>query len=157
MIKERAVKNGHADVTTLERVLQWHGAFRRSLGPIRVTPLQAAMLLFVSRHAEAKLTDVARALCVRRPTLTEVVKALIRNRWVTQRRSVVDARVVHLRLTQRGEALTRQINSIESDFDNCDSSIFWIPALGPAGEEIMIVPRRVVNFRSGVLLKPEVD
>jgi DNA-binding MarR family transcriptional regulator len=109
MMKERAVKNSHADVTTLERVLQWHGAFRRSLGPIRVTPLQAAMLLFVSRHAEAKLTDVARALCVRRPTLTEVVKALIRNRWVTQRRSVVDARVVHLRLSQRGEALTRQI------------------------------------------------
>jgi DNA-binding MarR family transcriptional regulator len=110
MMKEPAVKNGHADVTTLERVLQWHGAFRRSLGPIRVTPLQAAMLLFVSRHAEAKLTDVARALCVRRPTLTEVVKALIRNRWVTQRRSVVDARVVHLRLSQRGEALTRQID-----------------------------------------------
>ena len=109
MIKERAVKNGHADVTSLERVLQWHGAFRRSLGPIRVTPLQAAMLLFVSRHAEAKLTDVARALCVRRPTLTEVVKALIRNRWVTQRRSVVDARVVHLQLSQRGAALTRQI------------------------------------------------
>ena len=109
MMKERAVKNGHADVTTLERVLQWHGAFRRSLGPIRVTPLQAAMLLFVSRHAEAKLTDVARALCVRRPTLTEVVKALIRNRWVTQRRSIVDARVVHLRLSQGGKALTRQI------------------------------------------------
>jgi len=109
MMKERVVKHGHADVTTLERVLQWHGAFRRSLGPIRVTPLQAAMLLFVSRHAEAKLTDVARALCVRRPTLTEVVKALIRNRWVTQRRSVVDARVVHLRLSQRGEVLTRQI------------------------------------------------
>jgi len=109
MTKESTVKNGHADVTTLERVLQWHGAFRMSLGQIRVTPLQAAMLLFVSRHAEAKLKDVARALCVRRPTLTEVVKALVRNRWVTQRRSVVDARVVHLQLSQRGEALTRQI------------------------------------------------
>jgi len=109
MTIEPTMKNGHEDVTTLERVLQWHGAFRMSLGQIRVTPLQAAMLLFVSRHAEAKLTDVARALCVRRPTLTEVVKALIRNRWVTQRRSVVDARVVHLRLSQRGEVLTRQI------------------------------------------------
>ena len=109
MTKEQAVKNGHADVTTLERVLQWHGAFRRSLGPIRVTPLQAAMLLFVSRHAETRLTDAARALCVRRPALTEVVKALVRNRWMTQRRSVVDARVVHLGLSQRGEALTRQI------------------------------------------------
>jgi DNA-binding MarR family transcriptional regulator len=112
MTKEQAVKNGHADVTTLERVLQWHGAFRRSLGPIRVTPLQGAMLLFVSRHAETRLTDAARALCVRRPTLTEVVKALVRNRWVTQRRSVVDARVVHLGLSQRGEALTRQIERL---------------------------------------------
>ena len=109
MTKEHAVKNGHADVTTLERVLQWHGAFRRSLGPIRVTPLQAAMLLFVSRHAEARLTDAANALCVRPPTLKEVVKALVRKRWVTQRRSVVDTRVVHLQLSQRGEALTRQI------------------------------------------------
>jgi len=109
MTKEQAMKNGHADVTSLERVLQWHGAFRRSLGPICVTPLQAALLLFVSRHAEARLTDAAMTLCVRRPTLTEVVKALVRNRWVTQRRSVVDARVVHLGLSQRGEALTRQI------------------------------------------------
>ena len=109
MTKERAMKNGHADVTTLERVLQWHGAFRRSLGPIRVTPLQAGMLLFVSRHAEAKLTDAANALCVRPPTLNDVVKDLVRKRWVTKRRSVVDTRVVHLQLSRRGEALTHQI------------------------------------------------
>jgi len=109
MTKEQAVKNGHADVTTLERVLQWHGAFRRSLGPIRVTPLQAAMLLFVSRHAEAKLKDAANALCVRPPTLNDVVKDLVRKRWVTKRRSVVDTRVVHLQLSRRGEALTHQI------------------------------------------------
>ena len=105
----RAEKNGHENSTTLERVLQWHGAFRRGLGPIRVTPLQAATLLFVTRHAEAKLKDVARALSVRRPTLTEVVKALVRDRLVTEHRSIVDARVVHLRLSLRGEALTRQI------------------------------------------------
>ena len=105
----RAEKNGHENSTTLERVLQWHGAFRRGLGPIRVTPLQAATLLFVTRHTEAKLKDVARALCVRRPTLTEVVKALVRDRLVTEHRSVVDARVVHLRLSLRGQALTRQI------------------------------------------------
>lgn len=109
MIKEQAVKNGHADVTTLELVLQWHGAFRRSLGPIRVTPLQAAMLLFVSRHAEAKLKDAANALCVRPPTLNDVVKDLVRKRWVTKRRSAVDTRVVHLQLSRRGEALTHQI------------------------------------------------
>jgi DNA-binding MarR family transcriptional regulator len=108
MTKEQAL-NGHMDVTTLERVLQWHGQFRRSLEPHRVTPLQAALLLFVSRHAEAKLTDAARALCVKPPTLGEVVKDLVRKRWVTKRRSVLDTRVVHLGLSQRGEALTRQI------------------------------------------------
>ena len=107
--EDRAERNGHEGATTLERVLQWHGAFRGSLKPIRVTPLQAATLLFVSRHAEAKLKDVARALCVGRPTLTEVVKVLLRHRWVTERRSVVDARVVHLGLSLRGEALIRQI------------------------------------------------
>ena len=109
MTKERAMKNGHEDVTTLERVLQWHGQFRRSLESHRVTPLQAALLLYVSRHAETKLTDAAKALCVRQPTLTEVVNDLVRKRWVTKRRSGVDTRVMHLRLSRRGETLTRQL------------------------------------------------
>lgn len=109
MMKEQAMQNGHADATTLERVLQWHGHFRRSLEPHRVTPLQAALLLFVSRQAEAKLTDVARALRVKPPTLAEVVKDLVRKQWVTKRRSVVDTRVMHLRLSRRGKALTRHI------------------------------------------------
>jgi DNA-binding MarR family transcriptional regulator len=109
MTNERAMKNGHGSLSTLEHVLQWHGQFRRSLEPLRVTPLQAAMLLFVSRHTEAKLRNATSALCVRQPTLTEVVKDLVRKRWVTKRRSVVDTRVLHLRLSWRGAALSRQI------------------------------------------------
>ena len=110
MTKEQTLKNGHTDVTSLERVLQWHGQFRRSLEPHRVTPLQAALLLFVSRHAEAKLTDAARALCVKPPTLGEVVKDLVRKRWVTKRRSVTDSRAVCLSLSRRGEALAQRID-----------------------------------------------
>lgn len=105
----RAIYNGDDKLTILERVLQLHGNFRRRLEPIRVTPLQAAMLLFLSRHEKAKLTDAAATLCVRPPTLTDVVKDLVRKRWVTKHRSVADSRVVHLRLSRRGDVLTRQI------------------------------------------------
>jgi hypothetical protein len=68
--------NGHEKLTLLELVLRLEGEFRRSLEPIRVTPLQAGVILFLRRHADAKLTDAAAALCVRLPTLSEVVKDL---------------------------------------------------------------------------------
>ena len=109
MTRERAVKHGYEDLTILELVLQLHGEFRRSLEPIRVTPLQAGVLLFLRRHAEAKVSDGAAALRVSLPTMSEVVKDLVRKRWVTKRRSVTDTRVVHLLLSRRGEALAQRI------------------------------------------------
>lgn len=98
--------------TLLELVLQLHGEFRRSLEPIRVTPLQAGVLLFLRRHAESNLTDTAAALRVRQPTLSEVMKDLVRKRWVTKRRSVADTRIVHLRLSPRGLVITRKIEHL---------------------------------------------
>ncbi len=56
--------NGHEKLTLLELALQLHSEFRRSLEPIRVTPLQAGMLLFLHRHPEARLTEAAAALRV---------------------------------------------------------------------------------------------
>jgi len=106
----RGVKhNGHEGLTLLELVLQLHGEFRRSLEPIRVTPLQAGVLLFLRRHTEARVTDTATALRLRLPTLSEVVNDLVRKRWVTKRRSVTDTRVVHLRLSRRGQAVAQKI------------------------------------------------
>ena len=110
MTRERAVKHGYKDLTILELVLQLHGDFRRRLEPIRVTPLQAGVILFLRRHADARVTDTATALRVRLPTLSEVLNDLVRKRWVTRRRSVTDTRVVHLRLSRRGNALALQIN-----------------------------------------------
>ena len=109
MTRERAVKHGDEDLTLLELVLQLHGEFRRSLEPIRVTPLQAGVLLFIRRHANARMTDTATTLRLRLPTLSEVVNDLVRKRWVTKRRSVTDTRVVQLRLSRRGLVLTKQI------------------------------------------------
>lgn len=95
--------------TLLEQVLWQHGQYRRSLEPLGVTPLQAGVLLFLHRHAESNLTDTAAALSVRQPTLSEVIKDLVRKRWVTKRRSVADTRIVHLRLSPRGNALVIKI------------------------------------------------
>jgi len=101
--------NGHEELTLLELVLQLHGDFRRSLEPIRVTPLQAGVILFLRRHTDAKLTDAAASLGVRLPTLSEVVKDLVRKRWVTKRRSATDTRAVCLSLSRRGAALAQRI------------------------------------------------
>ena len=103
--------NGHEALTLLELVLRLEGEFRRSLEPIRVTPLQAGMLLYLQRHMDAKLTDAADALCLRLPTLSDVVKDLVRKRWVTKRRSVTDTRAVCLRLSRRGQVITRKIEA----------------------------------------------
>ena len=101
--------HSHEEPTLLELVLQLHGEFRRSLEPIRVTPLQAGVLLFLRRHADAKLTDAADALGVRLSTLSTVVKDLVRKSWVTRHRSVKDDRVVCVSLSRRSKALALEI------------------------------------------------
>jgi DNA-binding MarR family transcriptional regulator len=93
----------------LELLLRLEGDIRRRLEPIRVTLLQAGMLLFLRRHAEANVTDAAATLGVRLPTVSVVVKALVRKRWVTKRRSGKDDRVVVLSLSRRGDTLALQI------------------------------------------------
>jgi DNA-binding MarR family transcriptional regulator len=116
--------------TLLELVLRLEGDFRRRLAPIRVTPLQAGMLLFLRRHAKAKLTDAAAALSVRPPTLSEVVNNLIRKRWISRRRSVTDARAVCLSLSRRGNALAleveQQVRHVEATLPEADRVTFGI-------------------------------
>lgn len=102
-------KQQESSPTLLELLLRLEGDIRGRLTPIRVTPLQAGVLLFLCRHAEANVTDAAAALGVRLPTMSTVVKDLVRTRWVTKRRSVKDDRVVCVSLSRRGHALARQI------------------------------------------------
>jgi DNA-binding MarR family transcriptional regulator len=116
-------ETGH---TLLELVLRLEGDIRRGLEPIRVTPLQAGVLLFLCRHAEARVTDASAALGVMLPTMSTVVKDLVRKRSVTRHRSVKDDRVVCLRLSRRGNALAlqieqrvRQVEATLTEHDGC--------------------------------------
>lgn len=95
--------------TLLEKVLRLHGDFRERLTPLGVTPLQAGVLLFLHHHSKAKVSEAAAALRVRLPTLSEVLKDLVRKRWVTRQYSVKDRRALCLQLSRQGETLVRRI------------------------------------------------
>jgi MarR family transcriptional regulator, lower aerobic nicotinate degradation pathway regulator len=112
----------------LELVLRLHGEFRRCLEPIHVTPLQAGVMLYLRQHVESRLTEAATALCLKPPTVTDVVKDLVRKGWVTRTHSVKDRRAVRLRLSRQGQALVRkieiQIRHIEAPFLSSRRSIW---------------------------------
>ena len=115
----KLVNDSTGKPTLLELVLQAHGEFRRSLEPLRVTPLQAGVILYLGRHANAKLTDAATAFSVRVPTLSVVVNDLVGKRWVTNRRSAEDRRALCLSLSRRGKALAvkieERVREVKSD------------------------------------------
>ncbi len=97
--------------TLLESVIRLQGEFRRSLEPLHVTPLQAAMILFLHRHEDGRVSDLAIAFCLKLPTVVQVVHDLEHNGWVTKRQSVQDRRAVCLRLRRQGQALARKIEA----------------------------------------------
>ena len=99
----------HDKRTLLEMLLRLHGDFRRRLKPLSVTVLQAGVILYLSRHTNAKLTKTAASLGVRPSTLTEVIQDLVVRRWVTNRPSPQDRRAVCLSLSRRGKVIARHI------------------------------------------------
>jgi len=56
------MKHNRKGWTKLELVLRLETDFRRYLEPIRVTPRQAGVMLFLCRHVDARVTDAATAL-----------------------------------------------------------------------------------------------
>src|SRR4051794_13125724 len=114
----------HDKPTLLEVVLRLHGEFRRRLAPLRVTVLQAGVILYLTRHTDPKLTEAAAALRISPPTMTEVIRDLVGRRWVTNRRSTQDRRAVCLRLRRRGQVIAqsimgqvRQVGPVAPDID----------------------------------------
>ena len=104
-----AERKGQDKPTLLEAVLRVQGDFRNQLAPLRVTPLQAGVMLYLQRKREAQMTETAAGVGVAGSTLSVAVRTLIRKRWVTNQRTSDDRRAVSLRLTQQGEVLARRI------------------------------------------------
>lgn len=100
---------GQDEPTLLEVVLRVQGDFRRRLAPLRVTPPQAGVILYLHRHRDAKVTEAAAAVGVQPPTVTGVIDDLVRKRWVTRQRALHNDRAVCLRLSRQGEVVERRI------------------------------------------------
>lgn len=103
------VEDGDSDATQLEVALRLLGDVRRRLVPLKVTPLQGATLLYLSRHKEATLKATAVFFRLRAPTMVEVIKDLVRNDWVTKGLSKVHWRALSLSLTPKGRVLVGKI------------------------------------------------
>ena len=95
--------------TVLEVALRVQSDFRQHLAPLRVTPLQAGVILYLYRQRKAQMTETAVGVGVAGSTLSVAVRPMIRKRWVTNQRTPDDHRAVCMRLTQRGEVLARRI------------------------------------------------
>ncbi len=54
---------------------------------------------------DPKATDLARTLCVTKPTVSALLARLLQNGYVRKERSHTDARSWHVHLTERGDAV----------------------------------------------------
>jgi DNA-binding MarR family transcriptional regulator len=118
----RRAKRTHDEPTRLEAVLRLHGEFRRRLVPLKVTPLQAGVILYLHRQGASKLKEAAASVNVRSPTLSAVINDLVRMRWVTRQRVPNDDRALCLRLSPQGARLAQKIHAQVQDVESHHNS-----------------------------------
>jgi DNA-binding MarR family transcriptional regulator len=104
-------QNNRSRPSTLETVLRLHGFFRHRLHPLGVSPVQAGMLLYLDRHPQCEVSELASALCIQNLLAVKIVQLLQRDGWICK--SLVNAKrkTVKLQLTKKGTALARKINA----------------------------------------------
>ena len=96
-------------LSTLETVLRLHGLFRHRLHPLGLSPLQASMLLYLDRHPQCEVGEVASALCIPKVSAIETVQRIQRNGWILKPRVNANRKTVKLQLTAHGTALVQKV------------------------------------------------
>ena len=96
-------------LSSLETVLRLQGLFRHRLQNLRVSPIQAGMLLYLDRHPQCKLIEIASALCLQNPTAVETLQLIQRKGWIHKTRTNNNLRIIPLRLTEKGKARAQKI------------------------------------------------
>jgi DNA-binding MarR family transcriptional regulator len=104
-----AFQSDNGKVSTLETVLRLQGLFRHRLQPLGVSPLQASMLLYLDRHPQCEVIEIASALCLQNLSAVKTVQLIQRNGWIRKPQINANRRIVKLQLTAKGRALARKI------------------------------------------------
>ncbi|MGC4097304.1 MAG: MarR family transcriptional regulator [Nitrospira sp.] len=95
--------------STLETILRLQGLFRHRLQPLRVSLLQASVLLYLDRHPRCTLTEITSALCTSPPSTITTVRFMQKKGWLHKTQVHEKGRIVPQRLTEKGNALVQQI------------------------------------------------
>ena len=104
-----AFQSDNGKASTLETVLRLQGLFRHRLQPLGVSPLQASMLLYLDRHPQCEVIEIASALCLQNLSAVKTVQLIQRNGWIRKPQINANRRIVKLQLTAKGIALARKI------------------------------------------------
>jgi DNA-binding MarR family transcriptional regulator len=95
--------------STLETVLRLQGLFRHRLHPLGISPLQASMLLYLDRHPQCEVTEIASALCLQSLSAVKTVQLIQRQGWIRKPLVNSNRKIVKLQLTAKGTTLARKI------------------------------------------------
>ena len=95
--------------STLETILRLQGLFHHRLQPLRVSLLQASMLLYLDRHPQCTLTEITSALCLSPPSTIATARLMRRKGWMHKTQINGKGRITPLRLTEKGNVLVQKI------------------------------------------------
>lgn len=95
--------------SSLETVLRLHGFFHHRLQSLGVSPIQAGMLLYLDRHPQCQVIEIASALCIQNLSAVKTVQLIQRNGWIRKPQVNANRKIVKLQLTEKGTALAQKI------------------------------------------------
>ncbi len=97
--------------STLETVIRLQGLFHHRLHPLGVSPLQASMLLYLDRHPQCEVMEIASALCLQNLSAVKTVQLIQRQGWIRKPLVNPNRKIVKLQLTAKGTALALKIKA----------------------------------------------
>jgi len=95
--------------SVLETVLYLQGYFRQQLLPIRISPMQAAILLHLEQHPDCHLVELASAFHLQPESMGANVSVVLRRGWAHKIRTNENRRIVQLSLTANGKTLLKRV------------------------------------------------
>ena len=67
------------------------------------------MLLYLDRHPQCQVSELASALCIQNLSAVKTVQLIQKNGWIRKPQVKVKRKIVKLQLTEKGTALARKI------------------------------------------------
>ncbi len=67
------------------------------------------MLLYLDRHPQCQVIEIASALCIQNLSAVKTVQLIQRNGWIRKPQVNANRKIVKLQLTEKGTALAQKI------------------------------------------------